>query len=144
MGALLARILASVLGRWILGGVVALLLGSVAWKWYDFKQKLREAGMEECVQEINQATVDALETALADEKAANVALIASLLAAEAANQEAVARRDASESRLATLEQQMENQRNEDPTYREWSSGDLPAGVVDRLREAARGSSGNTN
>lgn len=139
---LLTKILASVLGRWILGGVVALLLGGGAWKWYDFKQKLREAGMQECVQEINQATVDALVAQLQNEKAANAALIARLEAAAAANREATERRKLLKKQLDYLRGIMEGQRETDEVYREWSATVLPDGVADRLRQAAGSETGS--
>lgn len=141
---LLTKILASVLGRWILGGVVALLLGGGAWKWYDFKQKLREAGMQECIQEINQATVDALEEQLENERAANAALAASLEVAAAANEEATRRRNELSRQLASLRGIMERQRETDETYRAWSAVTLPDGVVDRLRQAAGSTSGSSD
>ena len=130
-------IIKTVLGRWVTASLIALLLGGGVWKWYDFKEDLREEGVKECVQEINQATVTALEDALADANSANAALTASLIAAAAVNQEALARRAAVETSLKTLQEQMENQKNEDPEYREWSDTTLPSGVADRLREAAR-------
>lgn len=126
----------TVVGRWVTGILVASLLsGSYAW-WHNHKQNLREEGMQECVQEINQATMDGLELALADERSANVALTASLVAAAAVNQEAIARRVEAESNSTALKKQMEIQRNEDPEYREWADTTLPDGVADRLRQAA--------
>lgn len=138
------KLAASLLSRYITVGVVALLLGGGALKWHSHKEGLREEGIQECVQEINKATVKALEDALADAESANAALSASLIAAAAVNQEALARRAAVEASLQTLQKQMEQQKNEDPAYREWSDAALPDGVVSRLRKAARGPSGNTD
>ncbi len=140
MSKIIAWAFKTVAGRWVTGALVTLLLGGAALKWHTHKEGLREEGRLECVQEINKATVDALEDALADAESANAALRASLVAAAAANQEAEARRNESESRLAALEEQMEAQRNEDPDYREWSDTALPDGVADRLRQAAGSSS----
>jgi len=142
-GFIVKKLATSILSRWILGGLVALLLGSAALMWHNHKEGLKEEGRLECVQEISQATIDALEDALADEKRARAALRASLIAAATANQEAVARRNESESRLEELQTQMEEQKNEDPEYREWSDTTLPSGVADRLRQAA-GSAADSN
>ena len=64
------KILSSVLGRWVTGGVVTLLLSLGTYLWMDFKSDLRDEGMQECVQEIQKATVDALEQQLANKQAA--------------------------------------------------------------------------
>jgi hypothetical protein len=125
-------------------GIVATLLAGGAWKWYKFKEDLRNEGVQECVQEINQATVDLLEDALAAEKRAAAALRASLIAAATVNQEAVERRDELSNQLDSLRGMMEKQKNEDPTYREWSDTPLPDGVASRLRQAAGSSSGSSN
>lgn len=138
MNFLLKKILGTALGRWILGAVVAALLGTAAIMWHNHKEGLREEGRQECVQEINQATIDALESALADEKRASAQLRASLIAAARVNQEAVERKNELSSQLESLRGMMEEQRNEDPTYREWSDTALPSGVADRLRQAAGG------
>lgn len=136
--------LKTVVGRWVTVSLIALLLGGGVWKWYDFKEDLRDEGLTECVQEINQATVDALEAALAEEQRVAAALRATVAAAATVNQEAVARKNESESRLAELERQMEAQRNVDPNYKDWSAAPLPDGVAARLREAARSTTGSTD
>lgn len=121
-----------------------MLLSGLAYKWYDFKRDLRDEGVQECVQEINIATVNALELALADERSAVAKLRASLDAVAVANQEAIARRTKLEADLRTIEAQIKAQRKTDETYREWADTPLPDGVADRLREAAGSSSDNTN
>lgn len=141
---LIKKLLASVLGRWVLGGVVALSLGTAAIMWHNHKEGLREEGIQECVQEINQATVGALEDALAAEKLAAADLRASLAAAVAANQEAIERRNELSSQLDYLRGTIEEQRENDETYRAWADADLPDGVAGRLREAAGSPPGNSN
>jgi chromosome segregation ATPase len=89
-----------------------------------------------CVQEINKETVLQLEAALAAEKSARADLTAKLNAAALANQEARDRRRALEDQITSLETQMENQRETDPNYKEWSDTPLPDGVADRMRDAA--------
>jgi hypothetical protein len=58
MMGLITKLIASSLGRWALGIGVTALLSGLAYKWYDFKRDLRDEGVQECVQEINIATVD--------------------------------------------------------------------------------------
>lgn len=139
---LIKTALGSVLGRWVLGGIVAACIGTAAIMWHNHKEGLREEGIQECVQEINQATIDELERALADERSARAQLAASLDAAAAANREAIARRNEMSNQLDSLRGMMETQRNEDPTYREWADAPLPDSVADRLREAAGSPSGS--
>lgn len=141
---LLRNILASSLGRWVLGGIVAMALGAIAIGWHNHKEGLKEEGRQECVQEINIATVEALEAALVDAESANAALRASLVAAATVNQEATDRRETAEASLRTLEAEMRTQRETDETYREWVADPLPVGVADRLREAARSPSGRND
>jgi hypothetical protein len=136
--------LKTVVGRYVTVGLVTLLLGGAALKWYKFKSDLREEGIQVCVQEINQATMQALEDALADERAANAELNASLVVAATANREAMERRTQAEANLKTLEKQMEIQRNEDPAYRDWSATALPSGVAERLRQAAGSEASSTD
>ena len=136
--------LKTVLGRWVTASLIALLLSGLAYKWYDFKRDLRDEGVQECVQEINIATVNALELALADERSAVAKLRASLDAVAVANQEAIARRTKLEADLRTIEARIKAQRKTDETYREWADTPLPDGVADRLREAAGSSSDNTD
>lgn len=143
-GFIVKKVLGTVLGRWVTGFIVVSLLGSAGLMWHNHKEGLKEEGRLECVQEVNKATMDALEIALADERSANAALRASLVAAAAVNQEATERRREAESTIASLQEQMETQKNEDPTYREWSDAPLPDGVADRLRQAARSPAGDDN
>jgi len=139
---LIKRILGSALGRWVtLGGVTLLLSLGTAW-FLNYKAGLRDEGKLECVQEINRATVDALEQQLENKNAAIEELrrlhVNALIVAEERKQRELEAMD----RLETLESEMEEQRNADPEYREWSDTDLPNGVADRLREAAGSSSGS--
>lgn len=144
IGWLLKKILATTLSRWVTLGVVTTLLSSAVLWWYNYKQDLREEGIQECVQEINQETMDALEDALAAAESANAALRANLIAAARVNQEATERRREAEASLRTIEAQMRTQRETDETYREWSDSALPDGVADRLRQAAGSASSNNN
>ena len=141
IGKLIAKLLASQLSRWVTLGVVAALLSTAGYIWHRHNENLREEGAQECVQEINQATIDALESALAAEKAAAAALRANLIAAAAVNREAMERRAEAENTIDSLRDEMERQKNEDPTYRQWSDAALPDGVADRLREASRSPTG---
>ena len=138
------RILASSLGRWALGALVAALIGWAAIAWHNHKEGLKEEGRIECVQEINQATMVALEGALADERSANATLRASLAAAAAVNQQALERRNELETQVTGLEKAMAEQRRTDETYRAWSDTGLPDGVAGRLREAARSEADRTD
>ena len=126
----------TVVGRWLLGGLVALLIGGAALKWHSFKEDLVHKGQEVCVQEINKETVAQLEAALAAEKSARAELTANLIAAAAVNQEAVNRKNELSSQLESLRGQMAEQRKTDETYRAWSDSDLPDGVAERLRDEA--------
>lgn len=137
IGKLISLLGRSVTARWVTGFTVALLLGGGALTWHNHKEGLREEGIQECVQEINQATVDALEAQLSDERKANAELAASLEHANQVNALALDRRRELETSLTALAAEIEQQRKNDETYREWSDTDLPDGVADRLREAAR-------
>ena len=44
MTSLFLRIVTTSLGRWLLGGFVALLLSTGAWKWHAFKEDLIHKG----------------------------------------------------------------------------------------------------
>jgi len=134
----------TVIGRWVTGLLIASLLGGVVWKWYGFKDNLREEGVQECVQEINKATMEALEQQLEDERDAIAMLQLEAVFAASKNAEAVDRREKAESKLRTLEAEMRTQREADETYREWSDSTLPDGVAGRLREAAGSTSGDTD
>lgn len=136
MNLVLNWIFKTVVGRWVTASLIALLLSGVAWKWHTFKEDLIHKGQQVCVQEINKETVLQLEAALAAEKSARATLAANLAAAAAANQEARDRHRDLEDQVGSLQTQMENQRESDPDYKEWSDTPLPAGVADRLRDAA--------
>lgn len=142
IGSLIARVVATSLGRWILGGAVALLLSAGAWKWHAFKEDLIHKGQQVCVQEINKATVDVLEQRLAQKDAALAEMRAIHADALVVAEERKQRELEAMFRLEELEDQMEKQKNEDPEYREWSATPLPDGVADRLRNLRTGS--NTN
>lgn len=137
MNWLIGKILGSVVSRWVTVGIVTALLGGAGLWWYKYKEGLRDEGAQECVQEIERATVEALEAALAAEKSARAELRAKMDAAAAANQEAQERREIAEANLRTIEAQMRTQRETDETYREWADTPLPDGVADRLRQAHR-------
>lgn len=134
----------TVVGRWVTVGVVTLLLGGAGYWWYSHKEDLRDEGAAECVQLINQATIDELERALAAERSAAAELRASLAAAAAVNEEAIRRRNELSNQLDSLRGMMEEQRKNDETYRGWSDTDLPDDVADRLREARRSAAGSTD
>lgn len=140
MSWLLTKILGSVVSRWVTVGIVTALLGGAGLWWYKYKEGLRDEGAQECVQEIERATVIALENALAAEKRALADLRAKMDAVAAANQEANERRQIAEANLRTIEAQMRTQRETDEDYREWADTPLPDGVADRLREARRSAS----
>lgn len=143
-GFVIKKVIGTVAGRWILGGLVAASLGTAAIMWHNHKEGLKEEGYVECVQEINKETVEALENALAAERLAAAQLRASLAAAVAAGMEAEERRQEAQLHLSALAMEMEAQRNEDPTYREWSDTALPDGVSERLRQAAGSPSGDSD
>ena len=149
IGKLLARIVTTSLGRWILGGTVALLISGAAWKWHAFKEDLIHQGQVVCVQEINKQTVIDLQDALADEKIVNATLVALAVARAEENQQARARLRDSEFRVASLLTEKREQEKTDETYAAWSNTPLPSGVAGRLRDAQSGSdpdtvSGNSN
>lgn len=137
MGFILKYAFKTVLGRWVTGAVVALLIGGAGLKWHFHKEGLINEGVALCVQEINAATLTALESALADEQIANADLRASLVEAAAVNQAAAKRKNQLQIQVSGLERAMAKQRETDETYRAWSDTTLPSGVADRLREAAR-------
>lgn len=136
MGKLIAWAFKTAVGRWAIGGSIALILGVVTIKWHDYKESLVHKGQQVCVQEINKETVQQLQDALAAEKSAHAELTANLIAAAAANQEARDRKRELEDKLTKLEHQMAEQRKNDETYRAWSDSDLPDGVSSRLRDEA--------
>jgi len=134
----LVRILATALGRWVLGGLVAALLAGGAWKWHSFKEDLIHKGQQVCVQEINKETVKQLELALAAAESARAELTANLIAAAAVNQQARDRHRDLETQVSDLERAMAEQARTDNEYKEWSDTGLPSGVAERLRKQARG------
>ncbi len=84
---LFTRVVATSLGRWILGGTVALLLSAGAWKWHAFKEDLIHQGQQVCGQEINKQTVIDLQDALAAERATAGELRAIALATAVENEQ---------------------------------------------------------
>lgn len=141
---ILRKLLASSLGRWVLGGVVITIVGGSAIMWHNHKEGLREEGIQECVQEINQATVDQLykELKLKDDALAEARRVAD--ANRKAAMDAIKRKRDAEVNLELMLRAMEEQKNEDEDYREWSDTPLPDGVADRLRQAAGSSSSDNN
>ena len=135
---MIGLIFKTVVGRWVTASLIALLLGGGAWKWHAFKEDLIHQGQQVCVQEINKQTVIDLQNALAAERATVTRLQELATAAAAMNQEAIARRDEAELNSMALKKQMEDQRNADPEYKEWSDAPLPTGVAERLRNQAAG------
>lgn len=145
MNWLIGKVLGSVVSRWVTVGIVTALLGGAGLWWYKYKEGLRDEGAQECVQEIERATVEALENALAAERRALADLRAKMDAVAAANQEAIERKNELSNQLDSLRGMMEEQKKNDETYRAWSDTPLPDGVADRLREAhRRASADNAN
>lgn len=141
---ILRKLLASSLGRWVLGGVVITIVGGAVTMWHSHKEGLREEGIQECVQEINQATLDQLykELKLKDDALAEARRIAD--ANRKAAMDAIKRRRDAEVNLELMVRAMEEQKENDEDYREWSDSPLPDGVADRLRQAAGSSPDNSN
>jgi len=140
---ILKRLFRTVLGRWVTGSVVALLLGGGALMWHNHKADLREEGRQECIQLVNEETMLQLEAALVEERRTNAELVALAEVNALANVEALARRQELETSLTALAAEMEKQRNEDPEYKEWGDAPLPDGVAERMREQATGSDPGT-
>jgi len=133
---------AKALNRWILGGLVAMLLGGGGLMWYKYKEGLRDEGRFECVQKINEQTVIDLQNALAEERATATELRALATAAAEANESARAKLRESEAKVRDFKEDLRGQKNNDKEYAAWSDVPLPAGVADRLRKLSSGS--NTN
>lgn len=142
--AIISRLLATALGRWVLGLSVVAIVGGTVTLWHSHKEGLREEGIQECVQEINQATLDQLYAELKrkDDALAEARRIAD--ANRKAAMDAIARRKDAEVDLELMVREMERQKDEDPTYRKWADTNLPGGVADRLRQAAGSASDNSN
>jgi hypothetical protein len=141
---IIRKLLATALGRWVLGLSAVAIIGGAVTMWHSHKEGLREEGVQECVQEINQATLDQLykELKLKDDALAEARRIAD--ANRKAAMDAIKRRRAAEVNLELMVQAMEEQRENDETYRKWADTNLPGGVADRLRQAAGSSSDNSN
>jgi hypothetical protein len=105
----------------------------------NWKNNLREEGIQICVQEINAQTLIDLEAALAHEIAAGETLRAAAIVAEAENELARARLDDSQERISEMAAAMRQQEETDETYRAWSHTPLPDGVAERLRRIDAGS-----
>lgn len=106
--------------------------------WHSHKEGLRDEGRQECIQKINQSTVDALEAALAQERAAHAELRAIHEAALAANKDAVERRKQAEKKLENFQAEVNQREQENETYAEWRNTPLPDGVASGLRELRTG------
>ncbi len=141
---LFKRVITTSLGRWALGGAVALLLGTAGLLWHNFKQDLRNEGKQVCVQVINEQTMLDLQAALATERATAMELRVIAVAAAAENQEARARLRASQFTIDALETARKNQEERDELYKAWSNTSLPNGVADRLRGLRAGRDADTN
>lgn len=124
------------LNRWILGGVVALLLGSAGLMWHNFKSDLRDEGRHECVQAINEQTVLDLQAALVDAEATADELADYILRTSKANAAAEARVADAQARVDVLLEEIQEQKKNDKDYSEWSDTPLPSGVANRLRKAS--------
>jgi hypothetical protein len=144
LGKLIGWAGASALRRWILGGVVALVIGSAGLMWHNHKQDLRDEGRQECVQAINEQTVLDLEAALAEEKRTSAELMEYVRRTAAANAEAEARHRDAQARVDVLLEEIEEQKKNDKSYSEWSDTPLPNGVAERLRSTGAGSNSNTS
>lgn len=130
---LIGLALKTALGRWVTGGLVILLLGSAGLMWHNHKQGLREEGKQECVQEVNQETMQILQEQLAAERAVNVELVKLGVARNAVNAEVTARKQVAEGRIVELKRQIAEQERNDETYADWSNTPLPNGVAARLQ-----------
>lgn len=139
---MLARIItwvgAKALNRWILGGVVTLLLGGSAIMWHNHKENLRDEGRFQCVQAINEQTVIDLQTLLAAEQVVAAELRALATVDAAVNADARARLRVANESLKTLALQMKEQKKNDEEYAAWSAVSLPNGVAERLRQVNTG------
>lgn len=133
MGTIIRNLLASNIGRWAIAAVIAAILGFAVYKWIEFKGNLRDEGRQECIQKINQATVDQLKAALAEQIDARAELRQRLIAVEAMNADAQARAVVAEKNLEAFKNEREQQAEQDIPYREWRAYDLPSGVAQRLR-----------
>ena len=121
------------LGRWILGAAVALLLGSAGLMWHNHKQGLREEGRQECIQTVNEETLQILQEQLVAERAVIVELINLGIARNILNDATVARRQAADAKVSELKRQIAEQERTDETYNTWANTPLPTGVRNRLQ-----------
>jgi len=133
MRKLIGLALKSVLGRWVIGGAVILLLGSAGLMWHNHKQGLREEGKQECIQAVNQETLTILQAQLAAERAVNVQLVKLGVARDAVNAEATARHQSAAATVSELKRQIAEQERNDQPYNEWANTLLPTGVAARLQ-----------
>lgn len=138
MNFIIQWILKTVAGRIVTGLLITSLLGGVAWKWYSFKEGLKDEGQAECIQLVNEETHQKLKEALAAAQAANTDLLERIAIAKAANQEATERRRALETQVGDLEKAMADQARTDNEYKNWSVAPLPDGIADRLRRMQAG------
>lgn len=143
MGLFIKNVLGTVLGRWVTGALVTLLLGSAYAWWHSHKANLREEGRQECIQVVNAETMQILEDQLADERAAYDLLLEHATKTAKANAESRERRHALESKVTSLERAMAEQAETDEDYKEWADTPLPDGVGERMRNQATGSDSGT-
>lgn len=130
---LIGLALKTALGRWVTGGLVILLLGSAGLMWHNHKQGLREEGRHECVQLVNQETMQILQEQLAAERAVNVELVKLGVARNAVNVETTARHQLAEARVSELKRLIAEQERTDESYNAWANTLLPTGVAARLQ-----------
>ena len=130
----------TVVGRWVTGALITVLLGGAVTMWHNHKEGLIEEGQQACVQVINEETMDQLQLALEREQAKTEELRRIHAAALVVVEETKQRKREMQERLEELEDQMEAQRNTDEEYKEWTDTPLPAGVGERMRDQA--ASGN--
>lgn len=138
MNFIIKWVLKSVVGRWVTGSLIALLLGGAVTMWHSHKNKLIDQGAQECIQAINKQTVIDLQDALAAERLISADLIRIAFLADEENALARARLKESESRVGSLLAAQEEQEKTDETYAAWSNTALPSGIADRLRSAQAG------
>ena len=143
MGFFIKKVIGTVLGRWVTGALVTLLLGGAYAWWHSHKADLREEGRQECIQVVNAETMKILEEQLADERAANEELRELAEYEAAVNAESRERRRELDLKITTLEAEMRTQAETDENYKEWADTPLPAGVGERMRNQATGSDSST-
>jgi hypothetical protein len=85
-----------------------------------------------------------LQDALAAEKKNAAVLAAYIQKVAQANAEAEARHRNAQARVDALLEEIEEQKNNDKEYAEWSDAPLPNGVSERLRSTGTGRDSNSS